>query len=330
MRIAIRLLLAGIWAVAVSLPGIPEAAAGTPGVPASGDLNPGMERDFSLGEARTPEPHYFLLETKLLSFAEDGARTPGEIFRLYLACTEPGSSPDAGDRYVCRKLTVRMPGGEESRIPALDGWSYLFRRTTDGKDAKGQLFGIDHATFENLSDAAGKLLTPDVAYAVYNTFIDFHAFCNALAEPTSQGIDIRSLRRIGQRIVHSSAYSEPPVNVGSAVAEGSKFKNGEVALELKGVSVTKTGECAIVGFDSGESSFVMLMKPAPNTEVRTTGASHYQGDFYIDLATHWVEKVVMGEIVVAKVTMGDQNLAHTVMERALTVRSLSKEEFERD
>jgi len=150
-------------------------------------------------------------------------------------------------------------------------------------------------------DTGGIPLPPDKSYHVYNAFIDFHGFCNIFAERTEGGKGVQDLKSIGQKIVHEAAFTEAPVNLGSSIAEGSTFKNGEVTLELKGLSRVAGAACAMVGFDSGESSFKMTVKPMPDMEVRTVGSSHYKGDIYIDLSTNWVRKVTMDELVVAEV-----------------------------
>jgi hypothetical protein len=48
-----------------------------------------------------------------------------------------------------------------------------------------------------------------------------------LARPTAGGGGIQELRRIGQQIVHASAFTEPPLNLGSGIKKGSVFRNGE-------------------------------------------------------------------------------------------------------
>jgi hypothetical protein len=130
--------------------------------------------------------------------------------------------------------------------------------------------------------------------------------------------------------VHASAFSTPPVDLGDVIARGSRFKNGEVTLEFKGLGLVDGRPAAVVGFDSGDSAFEMFIKPAPGVQVKSAGASHYRGDLYLDLATRWVGKVAMDELVVAEVTMGDQRLADTVVERTCRIEALSKEAFARD
>jgi len=197
-------------------------------------------------------------------------------------------------------------------------------------DEKGQVLGIDHARFENLVHAGGKPIPPDKTYHVYNAFIDFHGFCNIFAERTQGGGGIQDLKNIGQRIVHAAAFTEAPVNLGSNVAEGSTFKNGEVTLELKGLSRVAGATCAMVGFDSGESSFKMIVTPMPNMKVRSVGSSHYKGDIYVDLATNWVKKVTLDELVVTETTLPmPPGKINAVIERNIVIRNVTAAEFSR-
>ncbi|HUU20740.1 MAG TPA: SNF2-related protein [Sedimentisphaerales bacterium] len=154
------------------------------------------------------------------------------------------------------------------------------------------------------------------------------------ATPINNSLDdcrgVQDLKSIGQRIVHAAAFTEAPVNLGSNVAEGSTFKNGEITLELKGLSRVAGAACAMVNFDSGECSFKMTVKPMPDMEVRTVGSSHYKGDIYIDLLTNWVKKVTMDELVVAETTLPmPQGKANAVIERNTVIRNVSAEEFAR-
>jgi hypothetical protein len=177
-------------------------------------------------------------------------------------------------------------------------------------------------------DGNNKPIPQDKAYHVYNAFIDFHAFCNIFAERSKEGPGIQDLKSIGQKIVHEAAFSEAPVNLGSSVSEGSTFKNGEVTLELKGLSRVAGTTCALVGYDSGESSFQMKMEPMPNMDVKTVGSSHYKGDIYIDLATNWVRKATMDELVVAETTLPmPPNKINSVIERDILIRNVTAEEF---
>ncbi|MGH7595439.1 MAG: hypothetical protein ACREOI_03765 [bacterium] len=221
---------------------------------------------------------------------------------------------------------MKPSNGAEVEIPALKNWIYIFHKPET--DEKGQLFGIDHAKFENLTDGAGKSLSSDQTYHVYNAFIDFHSFCNVFAERAANGSGIQDLTRIGQKIVHASAFSEPPVNLGSKILPGSSFKNGQITLEFKGLGVVNGKECALIEYDSGESSFKMIMKPAPLMEIQAVGSSHYLGDIYKDLSSNWVQKVTMTEFVVAEVSLPiPPNKINSVIERQITIRNVRADEL---
>ncbi len=280
-----------------------------------------LRRTFDLGAPRSREPQTYEMETVVLTYALDGRRVNRDILRLQLKCI-PGAD---ADQYTCTRFTVQFGTGPEVEVPAMAGWSYPFKSTAAGIDEKGQVFGIDHAKFEKLVDANGQPLPVDKRYFVYNSFIDFHAFCNVFAEPAEGGKGIQHLKHIGDRVVHAAAFTEAPVNLGAGIKEGSTFKNGEVTLEFKGLSLVDGAACAVVTYDSGESSFQMLMNPMPNIEVRSVGSSHYKGDLHVDLATRWVRKATMDELVVTEtVVPGMANKINAVIERTTTIRNVGR------
>ncbi|MEJ2704129.1 MAG: hypothetical protein P8Z79_16970 [Sedimentisphaerales bacterium] len=286
-----------------------------------------LRQTFELGGERSQQTQYFLMESKLINYALDGKRIGVDIFRLRLKCVPSKLAGTKGDEYTCTKFTVQLSGEPEVEIPSLKNWTYVFKVPPTGIDEKGRTLGIAHAPFENLVDANGRAIPPDKKYHIYNAFIDFHSFC-IFAERIEDGKGIQDLKSIGQKIVHAAAFSEGPVNLGSSVSKGSTFKNGEVTLEFKGLSRVAGATCALVGFDSGQSSFKMTVKPMPDMEVRTVGSSHYKGDIYIDLATNWVKKVTMDEFVVVEATLPmPPNKVNTVGERDILIRNVTAEEF---
>jgi len=285
---------------------------------------------YNLAAERSMESRYYCMETKVVYLGEDGTRTIPVTVRLLLMCVPAGQVPQDGYRYTCAKLVIQKENEREVHVPALDGWSYLFKRTEDGGFNQGGLvLGIDHGKFQGLKDDQGNALPPEGAYGMYNMFIDFHAFCNQFAQRTMTKKGIQDLKSIGQKIVHESAFSEPTMRLSGSISEGSFFKNGEVTLEFKGVSTVDGVACAIVGFDSGDSSFNFLINPTPDMEIKTVGAAHYWGDLHIELDSRWVRKVEMGELTVSKVTLGDQQDIKSVMERRTIIRALDKDEFEK-
>jgi len=283
-----------------------------------------LRQAFDFAAARSPQPQSFDMETRVITYAPDGKRVNTDVLKLQLKCTPASATGKGADEYTCVRFAVKFGDAPEVAVPALANWTYPFKTTAAGMDEKGQVFGIDHAKFEKLLDASGQPLPADKAYYVYNAFIDFHGFCNTFSEPTIGGKGIQDLKHVGDKIVHAAAFTEPPVNLGSNIAKGSTFKNGEVTLELKGLSVVDGVPCAIVAFDSGQSSFQMVVNPMPNMEVRSVGASHYKGDLHIDLATRWPRKVTMDELVVAESTVPTlANKMSAVIERNTIIRNIT-------
>ncbi|MBN1505800.1 MAG: hypothetical protein JW955_03085 [Sedimentisphaerales bacterium] len=283
-----------------------------------------LRQTFDFAAPRSPQAQWFDMETVVITYGPDGKRVNTDILRLHLKGTPARVAGKDADEYTCIRFAVKFGPGSEVTVPALANWTYPYKMTATGMDEKGQVLGIDHAKFEKLLDANGQPLPPDKAYYVYNAFIDFHAFCNIFAEPIIGGKGIQDLKSIGDKIVHAAAFTEPPVNLGSNIAKGSTFKNGEVTLEWKGLSLVDGAACAIVTYDSGQSSFQMIVNPMPNMEVRSVGASHYKGDIHIDLATRWPRKVTMDELVVAQsVVPALPNPVNAVIERNTIIRNVT-------
>jgi len=283
-------------------------------------------QEYSLGGECSEEPHFYHVQSKIVAHAEDGTRKGVDTYKLRLMC-EPGDrSAGEADKYTCAMFALQRDGGPEITIPTLKGWSYDFNRKSLNEvdlDEQGQLFGIPHAKFEGLTDNTGTTLPPEVGYQVYSAFSYFHSY-SSLAEK-----GIQSLKRIGDRVLES-ALPETPMAWGTWVKEGSTFKHGLLTLEFKGLSVVDKAPCAIVGFDSGECSFTMIITPMPNIEVKTVGGSHYHGDIYVDLASKWMKKVTKILVDITKTTMGDQVVDRSVIETTLTIKAVEKAEFDQN
>ena len=294
-----------------------------------------LRQDFDLGGKRSPGTRYFDMVTTLTHFGADGKRGDTETFRVKLRCVSQGDAAGVGDQYTCKQFIYVKPDGERVSIPALEGWTYTFKKTETGYDEKGHVFGIDHSRFQQLTDSSGGLLGPSTSYLIYNTFIDFHGFCDVFAAPAAEGQGIQHLTRIGQTVVYAASHTMPPVNLGDNIKEGSYFKNGEITLALKGLGIIDDAPCAVVEFDSGAASFQMLMEPTPGMEVKSVGTSHYFGDIYVDLASRWPRKVVMRELVITetKVPMPGNAPPMTmdsIIERLAVINAVTEEAFERD
>lgn len=279
-----------------------------------------LKQEFNLVPPHSKDIQYFDMVSQLQTHAPDGTPLGWDVYHLSLRCA-PSSDTSAGDEYTCLKFSVKLHDAPEVSIPSLTNWKYHFK-LTDAKDSLGQVFGIDHSKFENLVDENGKKLPVANTYAVYNAFIDFHSM-NVFADRSATGNGSQDLHHIGDKIVHGASFSQPPVNLGSQVAEGSYFKNGEITLTLKGLALVNRKACGILGYDSGESSFYMLMKPMANMEITTKGSSHYWGDIYKDLASGWIQKASLQEMVVSQTTIpGMANKTNSVVERSIAITNV--------
>jgi hypothetical protein len=294
----------------------------------------GLGGRFDLGGPVKPEVRYYVQATDFVSFGFDGRRTGVVTYTFKMKIVPAALSGKGGDECTVREFSVKTGSGEAETIPSLAGWIYLFRTSASGRDDKGQVLGIPHDKFEGLATNTGRKIPPVGSYPIYNSFIDFHAFNDGFARPADGG-GIQDLTAIGQTVRHASAFSEPPVNLGSAIKEGSVFRNGEIRLVFKGVGLVDGAACAIVGYDSGESTLKMIMPQPDGKELVTEGGSQYAGDIYIDLDGRWVRKVTMDEHVVTETRLpamaggapAQKFPGYTV--RHLLTRMISRDEFEK-
>jgi hypothetical protein len=269
-------------------------------------VNKMLQQEYDMVPPHVKDTQYYMMESKLLRYDLDGLE---------------------GDEYTCMKFTVQLNNSPEIAIPSLANWKYFFTLAAGDKDEKGQVLGVDHSKFEKLADENGKILPAENTYHVYNAFIDFHSM-SVFTEKTIKGKGAQDLKQVGQKIIHGASFSQPPVNLGSQIAEGSYFKNGEITLTFKGLSLVNNKTCALLGYDSGESSFYMLIKPMANMEVKTKGSSHYQGDIYKDLYGGWIQKATLHEIVISEtVVPGQPKNANNVIERSININNVGKNKF---
>jgi hypothetical protein len=284
-----------------------------------------LEKEFNLAGVKEEKTQYYTMESHLIVYAPDGAIIGRVLFTLYLQWVPAAIANKKSDQFTCINFKIKYEDSVEVEIPSLKNYTFA---STPGVDAKNQIFGLDHSKFANLLDDRGQPVPPDKTYHVFNAFVDFFSFCLVFAESSGGENDIGALTTIGQKIIHSSAFSEPPIHLGDGISEESYFKNGEVTLAFKGLGSVKEKPCAIIGYDSGESSFKMLVTPAPDMNIITVGSSHYQGDIYKDLHTNWVQKATLHEIVVSETKM-PPNTFNGIVERIILVQNESKENFEK-
>jgi hypothetical protein len=292
-------------------------------------LRQDLRGPFDLSIDRKPETQYFHMQTQFVHFGFDGKRTGVETYLLRLRCIPAALSGKNLDEYMCREFGLQLNTGGIATIPALKFFTYRFDLMS-GIDRKGPVFGIPHELFEGITDSMGNKLSPDIRYAVYNNFIDFHMLVDIFSRPMKFGKGIQDLKFVGDRVIHAAAFTEAPFSLGTAIKQGSVFRNGEVTLELKGISVIDGAVCALVGYDSGESTLKMIMALSKDQEVVTKGGSEYKGDIYIDLETGWVRKVTLDEFVVTETeTANAPTKIHGYTVRHILLRLISQQDFEK-
>lgn len=265
------------------------------------------EQSVDLAGQRSPGTLLYQFSTDYLAYAPDGSL----ISKEQTVADIEIEVDDAGRQILtAHKFELIDNDGVRMSIPRLEGWQN--RLDSDSNE----LLGVPHEDFAGLQTDTGEPLSPEITHRVYNTFVDFYAFNNVFAEPSSaEGNDIGDLTSIGQVIEHYSAYSKPAVSLGETVAAGSYFQNGRVTLEWKGMSRVGGNPCALVGFDSGESEFRMALKPAPGMEFTVNGGSQYWGDLHINTRSLWLEKGTFIEVVLARVDAGEDPPVDTVIKR---------------
>jgi hypothetical protein len=316
------------------------AAAGVDGVQVKSKLPKnlaGLAKPFDLAGELTPEVRQYLQESRVIHIGFDGKRTGAETYTLKMRLVPAALSGRGGDEYTVREFRVQSGEKEAETIPELAGWSFIYRESAGGIDDKGQVFGIPHSKFESLTTSGGAKLSGLACYPIYNSFIDFLAFCDVFAKPLKGGAGIQDLKLIGQAIRHAAAFTEPPVNLGKGIKEGSVFRNGDVRMVFKGVSLVDGAACALVGYDSGESTLKMIVPMPGGKDIITEGGSEYVGDIHIDLATRWVRKVTLDEFIVTETRLpatgpgaGQSQKIQAYTVRHLLTRMISREEYERD
>jgi hypothetical protein len=292
-------------------------------------LRQALEGPFDLSVDREPQTQFYHMQTQFIHIGFDGKRTGVETYLLRLRCIPAALSGKKLDEYTCQEFGLQLGNDNIVTLPPLRHFSYQFDYMS-GVGGKGPMFGIPQEPFEGMEDSLGNRLTPDICYAAYNNFVDFHALSDVFPRPLKYIKGIEQLKSVGDRIVHPGAFTEAPVSLNGVVRPGSVFRNGELTLELKGISLVDDRPCALVNYDSGESTLRMAFMEGDKEDVLTEGGSEYTGDLYIDLDSGWVRKVTLNESVVTQATTGSRpNKIPSYTVRHLLLRLISQPEFEK-
>jgi hypothetical protein len=288
-------------------------------------------QEYDLAGERSMEPHYYLVQTEVATHSSKGVLKSTDIYRERLIC-EPGDrSAGEADKFTCARFSVQRDDGPEVTIPSLKEFSYKVNKQLldkSGLDEQGQLYSIPEAQFEGLVDSTGEKLPFEVGYQVYSAFFYYHGYTD-FAEPTAQGKGVQHLKAIGDKIVHNAAFEETSIP-GSLAGKGSVWKNGEVTLEFKELGAVDGAPCAILRLDWGECTWAMPMTIMPLMRLKTVGVSTCRGDIYVDLESKWVRKLAMTLSENTVTSMWGLPVDRSKPVTTLTIRAMSKEEFDQD
>lgn len=215
---------------------------------------------FDLSIDRKPETQYYHMQTQFIHMGFDGKRIGVETYVLRIRVTPAAIAGTKLDEYTCREFGLQLNNGVITTVPGLRLLTYQFD-VMAGVLSKDPMWNIPQEPFLGMKDSQGNQLTADICYAAYNNFVDFHALSDVFSRPMKYVKGIEQLKSIGDRIVHPGAFSQASVSVTGVVREGSVFRNGELTLELKGISLVDDRPCALVNYDSGESTLRMAFHP---------------------------------------------------------------------
>jgi len=292
-------------------------------------LRQDLEGPFDLSIDRKPETQYYHMQTQFIHRGFDGKRAGVETYLLRIRCIPAALSGKKLDEYTCREFGLQLNNGAVTTLPTLRLFTYQFNQMS-GVLEKGPFFGIPQEPFQGMKDSLGNQLPPDICYATYNNFVDFHALSDVFSRPMKYVKGIEQLKYVGDRIVHPGAFNEAPVSLTGVVRPGSVFRNGELTLALKGISLVDDFPCALVNYDSGESTLRMAFIQGNSEDVMMDGGSQYTGDIYIDLASGWVRKVTLNEAVVTQsYTASRPNKIPGYTARHILLRMISQQDLEK-
>jgi hypothetical protein len=286
-------------------------------------------REYDLVGERSKETHYYIVQSELATHSSKGVLKSTDVYREHLK-VEPGNrSAGEADRFTCKKFSVKRGDAPEVTIPSLKGFSYDVNKDlldANGIDENGELYSVPEKTFEGLEDDSGAKLPFEVGYQVYSAFYYYHSYTD-YAEPTSQGVGIQDLKKIGDKVIVEGSFAESPLP-GKLAKDSSFWKNGEITLAFNGLSSVDGKQCAVLGLDSGVCHWSMPMTYMPIMNLKTVGVSNYQADIYLNLESKWVLKLDMVLFEITSTSMWGIPVEKSIPATKLAVRAISKAEFD--
>lgn len=122
---------------------------------------------------------------------------------------------------------------------------------------------------------------------------------------------------------------EVPIHLEPTVREGSKFKNGSITIGFGGLSLSGGVPSALINIASHDGSFELILAPRPGVVMKATGGSTYQGNFFLELDSHWMNRLEFREFTVSRMTMGALEVGTNVTDRQVLIQAVSRVEFQK-
>lgn len=288
-----------------------------------------LSREYSFAPGRAADTQYYIMHADMTMYAANGEQA-GNLSRIMFVTAEPaGATPEDGYYYTCRKFALIDNGAPAVTIPALENWRYLSTASFVGVDDQQQIFGIDQGKFASLIDSYGVPIQPDMAYNIYDVFIDFHSIVSMYAEPVDGSAGIGDLTGIGQTVTLAASGIEAPLHFGDLFADGSHSRNGTMSLQFKGLSAMGDAACALIAYDTGEGSLTMIMSPAPDMTLENTGVFRNTGEIWRDLDSQCVLKAAEEGMVITEMFIPwSGETVHTIALRSTLIENVPQARFD--
>ncbi len=289
-----------------------------------------LAKEYNLCGVRSSEPQFYLVQHEVITHTSNGKPKLIDNYKMRLKC-EPRDrkAGEIVDKYTCVDFFVKRKNTLEVSIPSLAGWSYEFSKqllNDEGFDSGGQMMGIPHNKFDNLTDSNSAKLPIELPYQIYSLFTYFHTCCNMLIEPNQIGINIEDLKKVGDRSV-SEICPELPIDLGKVILKGSTFKTGKETLEFKGLGIVDDVACAIIGYEAIGGSWTAYIQAAPLMKVKTIGGTQIRAEIHVDLVSFWMKKATYIVTDITKTTLYGIPVDISVPVTTLTIKSVPKAEF---
>jgi len=237
---------------------------------------------------------YYVQETQFVHIDSTAADRVRDLY-VQLRLVPAALSGKGGDECTVREFLIRSGANEPRPSGSLPAGSYVFGAATTASTRRARSSACP-CKFESLTTSRGAKLGASPAIPIYNSFIDFHSFCDSSPGRRREG-GIQDLKAIGHRSTRRPSPSRRS-NLGQGIKEGSVFRNGDIRLSFKGIGLV-TGRPARRQLRFGREHLEDDRAMA-GQDIVTEGGSEYLGTSISTWRPRWVRKVTLDEFVVTE------------------------------